>query len=319
MCTSVAMKSDGLYFGRNMDIDYSFGESVILTPRNFPLPFRKADLSEKHYAIMGMGTAIENYPLYADGMNENGLCMAALKFPDNARYSEMEITGKANITPFELILWVLGKCRNICEAKALLSETSIIAIPFSEKLPLSPLHWHIADNSGSITVEFTSEGMKIYDNPVGVLTNNPPFPFHLENLSQFSGLTPDFTPSDDSIKPFGLGFGALGLPGDFSPASRFVKAAFLLRNSALESNPVTQLFHILDSAAIPCGAVITPDRKFHYTSYSSGMDTAEMTYYYKTYSNNQLTAVKMNSDNMNGSELTCFPLKKEQQILYCNG
>ncbi len=318
MCTSIAMRKDSFLFGRNMDIDYNFGEKVVITPRNFPLSLRKTEAIGKHYAFIGMAATADNYPLYADGMNENGLCIAALKFQDNARYNEQPVQGKANIAPYELIPWVLGKCRNICEAKTLLSETAIIAEPFSEDLPLSPLHWHIADKSGSIVLECTESGMNIYDNPADVLTNNPHLPFHLNNLSLYSKLTPDFKTENINFKPFGLGFGAIGLPGDFSPASRFVRAEYLLRNSADENDSVNQFFHILDNVSIPCGAVITPDGKYHITTYSCCMDTKNMTYYYKTYFNSALTAVRLTDTNSVGGELSEFLLKTDPEIRYCN-
>lgn len=307
MCTSIALNAESFCFGRNMDIDYSFGEKVVITPRSFPFSFKKAEMPEKHYSFIGMGAVEKNFPLYAEGGNENGLCIASLKFTDNACYSETEIKGKSNITPYELIPWILGKCRNLSEAKKLIAETNIIGIPFSEKLPLAPLHWHIADKSGSITVECTKDGMKIYDNPFGVLTNNPPFPFHCENISQYERLTPEY-PFDSKIKPFGLGFGGIGLPGDFSPASRFVKAYFLLKNSVTENDDIAQFFHILDNVSIPRGAVITPDKKCHYTTYSCCIDTKDMTYYYKTYNSMAINSVKVTEELKNGEKLSEFSL-----------
>ncbi len=304
MCTSIAMNAEKFCFGRNMDIDYPFGEEVVITPRNYPLRFKKAEMPEKHYSIIGMARTEENFPLYAEGANENGLCAAALKFQDNAVYSETEISGKSSIAPYELIPWVLGKCRNICEAKKLLSETNIIAMQFNENLPLSPLHWHIADKSGSLAVESTAEGLKIYDNPFGVLTNNPPFPFHSENIAQYINLSADFPENKGDIKPFGLGFGAIGLPGDFSPASRFIRAAFLLKNSVTENDAATQLFHILDSAAIPRGAVITPDKKYHFTTYSCCYDADERAYSFKTYTSSAIKTVRADDEAINAAVLT---------------
>ena len=181
MCKSIAMNKSRFFFGRNMDIDYSFGECVVNTPRSFPLCFRKTEPAERHYAFIGTGAVSDNYPLYADAMNENGLCIAALKFPENAVYSETEREGKINLAPYEIIPYIMGKCRNLTEVRSLLPEIQISAIPFSKELKLSPLHWHIADKSGSVVLEKTAEGMKIYDNPAGVLTNNPPFLFHLQN------------------------------------------------------------------------------------------------------------------------------------------
>lgn len=313
MCTSIAMRAENFYFGRNMDIDYCFGERVAIVPRGFPLTFRKTSAMDKHYAIIGMAAVYENYPLFADGMNENGLCMAGLKFAGNAVYSDTVATGKTGIAPYELIPWILGRCRTVSEAKALLNETCIINEPFSADLPLSPLHWHISDKNSSIVVENTAEGMKIYDNPADVLTNNPPFPFHLYNLSQYSGLTPDFSPRNSKTEPFGLGFGGIGLPGDFSPASRFVKTEFLLRNAPADSG-ICDFFHILDGAAIPRGAVITPDKRLHFTTYSCCMDTAAAVYYYKLY-NGQCKGITLDSRRINDNRLMEFTLPDNHSVL----
>lgn len=217
------------YFGRNLDLEYSFGEQVAVTPRQYPIVFRKAGECRRHYAMIGMATVVDGYPLYAEAANEKGLCIAGLNFPGNAFYSAQLSEDKANVSPFELPLWVLGKCACVEEARALLEQTHIMNIPFSEQMPLAPLHWHIADRESSIVVECMQGGMRVYDNPVGVLTNNPPFDFQLTNLRQYmgvrSGEPENSFASGLKLTPFGRGFGTLGLPGDFSPASRFVKAA----------------------------------------------------------------------------------------------
>ena len=301
MCTSIAM---GNFFGRNMDIDYSFGECAVNTPRDFPLKFKKTEAIPKHYAFIGTAAVADGYPLYAEAMNENGLYAAALKFPENAFYNETEESGKINLAPYEIIPYILGKCRSIGEAKTALSETEIIAIPFEEKLPLSPLHWHIADKEKSIVLEKTAEGMKIYDNPAGVLTNNPPFPFHLQNRINFSSLTPKNPEGEKTA----LGLGAVGLAGDFSPASRFTRADFLLKNTPEIAKNANQLFHILDNCAIPKGAVITPDGKFHYTSYCSAFNGGELTFHYKTYDNPEIKTARLEAE---GDRLTVLEMNMQ--------
>lgn len=314
MCTSIAMRGEKLLFGRNMDIDYSFNERVIITPRSFPLSFKSSETLEKHYAFIGTGTISEEFPLYAEGMNENGLCAAALKFADFAYYNEQKVNGKINLAPYEIIPYILGKCRNLNEAKTILSETALISIPFSKDLSLAPLHFHIADNGGSITLESTKEGVKIYDNPTDILTNNPPFPFHLQNISQYKHLTNAFL--NTNPKPFGLGFGAIGLPGDYSPPSRFIKSDFLLSHT--DCRDIPSLFHILDAVSIPSGAVLTPENKPHITTYSCCMDPKEKTYYYKTYNNSRLTAVKLTSELAIKEKLIDYPFENENDILFLN-
>ncbi len=200
MCTSIAMTTKDFYFGRNMDLDYQFGEHVVITPRNYPFQFRRAGMLKKHYAMIGMATVEENYPLYAEAVNEKGLCMAGLNFPDNAYYPKQAQCGKENISQFELIPWILGKCSSVEEAKRLLNITCLIDIPFKSDMPVAPLHWHIADKNGSIVLEAMKNGIHVYDNPVQVMTNNPPFEFQMTNLGQYLNLTVD-SPQNCFINP----------------------------------------------------------------------------------------------------------------------
>lgn len=189
MCTSIAMNTEDFYFGRTMDIEYSFGEKVVFTPRNYPISFRKNDTLHRHYAMLGMASVMENYPLYAEAVNERGLCIAGLNFPDNAYYPQKEDPVRHNVSPFELILWLCAKCASVTDVKALMASTHLISIPFNDDLPLTPLHWHIADREHSIVLESTQNGLELYDNPVGVLTNNPGFHFQTTNLCQYMNLT----------------------------------------------------------------------------------------------------------------------------------
>jgi len=223
-------------------------------------------------------------------MNENGLYIAALKFPENACCNENEIKGKINLAPYEIIPFVLSKCRNTSEALTLLSECQIVAIPFSDNLPLSPLHWHIADAGGSLVLEKTKEGMKLYHNPADVLTNNPPFPFHLENRKYYDKLSPCNPENSDAHM---LGLGTVGLSGDFSPVSRFIRADYLIRNTPSDCVTVSHFFHILENTAIPKGAVISPDGKHHFTSYSCCFDTQTHEYRCKTYENTDIRTEKL--------------------------
>ncbi|NBJ94124.1 choloylglycine hydrolase [Parablautia muri] len=325
MCTSIALKTHDFYFGRTMDLEYNFNESVVFTPRNYPLPFRKVGILDRHYAILGMAAVSGGYPLYADAVNERGLCIAGLNFPDNAYYPDTEDSSSNNISPFELILWILGKCASIAEAKKLLSATHLVSVPFSSDIPLTPLHWHIADSDSSIVLESTRDGMKVYDNPVGVLTNNPGFHFQTTNLCQYMNLVTGnpkncFT-SIPSLIPFGQGLGCFGLPGDFSPASRFVKAAYMCLNSVCnddEMSSISQAFHILDSVSLVKGSVITSGNLCDITTYSCCMNATKGFYYYKTYENSQFTAIDMQRENLESDQLRSYPLTATQQVVWAN-
>ena len=322
MCTSISLKTNDFYFGRNMDIECGFGERVVITPRNYPFYFREAGNMTSHFAIIGMATVIDNYPLYAEATNEKGLCIAGLNFPDTAYYSETFEKEKVNISPFELIPWILGQCETMEQAERLLLQSNLVAIPFSDKIPLVSLHWHIADKDRSVVLECTKEGMHIYENPVHVLTNNPTFDFHITNLAQYLNLTP-CTPYNCfsekvKIEEFGNGMGSIGLPGDFSSASRFIKAAYLRLNSVCEcdeSSSVSQFFHLLDAVAVVNGSIKIDNEKDYITTYSCCMNADKGIYYYKTYQNSQLNAINMYHEDLESNKIIEFSLKKEQHIL----
>lgn len=324
MCTSVSFGAADHYFGRNLDLDISYQEAVTITPRKFVLPFRKKEKMVEHYAMIGMATIVENYPLYYDASNEKGLSMAGLNFPGNAHFHP-EDSGKDNITPFEFIPWILGQCATIQETKKLLAQLNLVAIHFNDQLPLAPLHWMISDQHQSIVVECVEEGLKVYDNPVGVLTNNPEFGYQLFNLNNYLSLTAGIPENRFSkqldLKPYSLGMGGIGLPGDLSSTSRFVRAAFAKLNSVLadsEEGSVSQFFHILKSVEQTKGLNDLGDGKFEYTIYSSCCNTDKGIYYYTTYDNSQITAVNMHQEDLDGTQLTSYPLMDRPLFNFIN-
>lgn len=325
MCTSIAMAREDFYFGRNMDWTCSYGERVVVTPRRFPFDFRKAGPMRDHYAMIGMGMMDCPFPLYAEASNEKGLCMAGLNFPQNAWYPPMPDPVKHNISPFELIPWVLGQCATLQQARCLLENTHLISIPYSDTLGLSPLHWHIADKTGSLVLESTKDGMHVYDNPLGVMTNNPPFPFQLQNVCQYMNLSPG-TPSNcfstiDGLEPFGYGLGSVGLPGDFSPASRFVKAAYLCANSICqgdEDSCLSQFFHLLGSVAMVRGSVVTPEGQLEMTTYACAINATKGRYYYTSYHNSGLCGVDLYEEDLDGAALVAYPIEQKTQVKWQN-
>lgn len=325
MCTAATYKTRDHYFGRNLDLEYSYNETVTVTPRNFPFRFRKAPTLETHYAMIGMATVMDGCPLYYEATNEKGLSMAGLNFPGNADYKPVA-EGVDNITTFEFIPWILGQCANLTEAREKLSHMNLVDIPFSDSLPIATLHWIISDRDASITVESVREGLMIYDNPIGLLTNNPPFPFQMFNLNNYMSLSREapqntFAP-DLPLTAYSRGMGGMGLPGDLSSASRFVKAAFTKLNSLSvdsESESISQFFHILGSVAQQRGCVHMGGGKYEITIYSSCCNTDKGIYYYTTYENSQITAVDMNREDLDGDAPVCYPLIQGQHIYFQNG
>lgn len=324
MCTAVTYKTKDHYFGRNLDLEFSYDERVTITPRNYPFHFRKGKDLKKHYAMIGMAFVAEGYPLYYEATNEKGVSMAGLNFPGNADYKPEE-PGKDNIAPFEFIPWILGQCANMAEVKDRIQCLNLVNIDFSRELPLSPLHWIISDRETSITVECVKEGMKIYDNPVGVLTNNPVFDMQMFNLNNYLHLSVEKPVNRFSkelnLEPYSRGMGAMGLPGDLSSASRFVKAAFTKMNSVsgdLESESISQFFQILGSVAQQRGCVHMGEGKYEITIYSSCCNTDKGIYYYTTYENSQITGIDMRKEDLEGTEVITYPLVKGQQIQMMN-
>ena len=314
MCTAICYRSNASYFGRNLDLNCGYGEGVVITPRNYEIKMRCKKPIKSHYAMIGMATVVDGFPLYYEATNEKGLCMAGLNFPENAVYYCLA-EEKDNVAPFELIPWILAQCACIGEATVLLEKINLVNIHFSEQLPLSPLHWMISDKKRSIVAEPLTDGLKIYDNPFEILTNNPPFEYHRTNVSNYMGLSTGRSTSQFEekipVKNYSLGLGALGLPGDFSSTSRFVRALFVKEHSVSERNEesnVNQFFHILNSVAMPKGCV-RADEGFEYTRYSSCCNADRGMYYYTTYDHLEIISINMHGVDLNQSRLYTYEVK----------
>ena len=320
MCTAVTFETKDFYFGRTLDYEHSFSEEVTVTPRKFPLDFRHWGKMEEHFAIIGMAHVVDDYPLYFDGINERGLAMAGLNFVGNAVYGK-PVAEKDNIAQFEFVPWILAQCATVREARALLSNLNLTDTAFRGDIPPAQLHWIIADHDEAITVESTAEGLRVYDNPVGVLTNNPSFDQQLFRLNDFMHLSPEKPRNRFSgklkLEPYSRGMGALGLPGDLSSQSRFVRAAFVRENSvsgATEAESVSQFFHILGAVEQVRGCCALGQGQYERTIYTSCCNTDKGIYYYTTYENRQITAVHLHHTKLDDIFLVRFPLTQREQI-----
>ncbi len=320
MCTSLSMYNG--IFGRNLDLEEPFGQQIVITPRRYPISFRQLPTMNQHHAMIGTATVVHSYPLYAEAMNEYGLYMAGLNFPGNADYVQKPVADLPSLSPFEFIPWILGQCTSITQAHALLQHFNVLNEPFLPQLPLAPLHWHIADATNALVMEITSTGIHLYEDPIGVLTNNPPFPFHQMNLRQYRHLSPKPTAdnfSNSSLLPsFCEGMGAIGLPGDASSPSRYVKASFLKCNAPEETNEIEQIiqfFHILDAVSMVKGSVITESGEYDQTLYSCAISKNSKTYYYKTYRNNTIRYLSMDAFDLEQETLFVITMDDEPQFL----
>ncbi len=308
-----------------MDLEYSFGEQVVVVPRNMPLNFKAEKTATTHPAIIGMAAVVDGYPLFAEAVNEHGVYCAGLNFPGYAAYSENVVDSKLNLAPYEIISYVVANCKTALEAKEFLQNVNVVAIKYADNLALPTLHWMIADKNNCYVLEATQGGVRLFENPIGVMTNSPNFDFHLTNLANFLKCSPNL-PSNDltdemKLSPLGQGAGAIGIPGDPSTVSRFVRAVFNKTNSVCspdELSSVSQVFHVLDSVAMVRGTVVTPDDKYDITTYSCCINADKGIYYYKTYDNNRISAVDMFKENLDGDNVICYSLVKTQQVDYIN-
>lgn len=320
MCTAISYRSGGHFFGRTLDLDCSYGEQITVTPRRYPFMLRHMPTMERHYALIGMTTAHAQQPLYYDGVNEKGLCMAGLNFPHSARYLP-PAEGAENVASFELIPWVLGQCATVAEARQRLARVRLADTPYSAALCPAPLHWIVADSRESMVLEPLADGLHMYDDPAAVLTNEPPFPDQMIRLTEYAGLTrkpPEnlFAPALP-LPPYSRGMGAMGLPGDLSSGSRFVRAAFHLHNADAgrdAADSIRQFFHILGTVEHPRGSVQLPDGRYQITVYTACCHADRGVYYVTTYDNPHITGVAMHREDLDGTRPVSYPLPGAEAI-----
>ena len=313
MCTGVRFSDDkgNMFFGRNLDWSTGYGQKVVLTPREYS--YNSAFLGEmksKQGAIIGMAIVVENTPLYFDCANESGLAIAGLNFPGYAHYETNAVDGKTNVAAYEFPLWVAMNFATVDEAEKALRNTAIVAKPINAQFPVSELHFIIGDGKRSIVVEYSERGMEIFDNKVDVLTNQPGYAWHQENLRNYMNLFPQMPKEvkweKQVLTPFGSGSLMRGIPGDYYAPSRFVRVAYLNTHYPVQSTEeanVSRLFHTLTGVAMIDGAAIMIDGKSEITVYTGGYSAATKTYYYSTYENPAIVAVPMSDFKLDSAEL----------------
>lgn len=326
MCTAATYKTADFYFGRTLDYEHSFGEEVTIAPRNYSFGFKYANGKSERYAIIGMAHVATRdgekpYPLFYDAMNECGLCAAGLNFVDSAVYCD-SAESKTDVAQYEFIPFILQSCKNVKEARKLLKNANITNARFGN-FETAKLHWLIADREDCITVEQADSGLKVYDNRVGVLTNEPPFDKQMFALNNYMALSAG-PPKNNfgggiKLKAYSRGMGAMGLPGDLSSQSRFVRAAFVRANSKSasdEPSSVGQFFHILGAVEQQRGCCELENGKHELTIYTSCCNATRGVYYYTCYTNRQINAVDMHRADLDASELCRYPLLDAENINY---
>lgn len=284
-----------------MDLDCDFARTAVRAPRAFPLVGRR-----RHYAVAGVAQVREGIPYFAEGLNERGLYVAGLYFPD-------AVYAAKGMAPHVFMTSALALCASASEAARLLTNIDISGEGVDGPAP--PLHWMLADRTRTLVVERRAEGLFVHENAFGVLTNSPPFPFHADNMRQYMGLSASSPACGwHPLTPFGVGFGGIGLPGDGSPASRFVRAAFLRANAKGAS--LFDVFGILRSLAFPAGLART-ERGEERTLYSSVADADDGIFYYATDAHPRPCAVRL-SGREEGNSLAVFPFPKAEPPLFAD-
>ena len=316
MCTAIRFQSKDLYFGRTLDLEYTYHEKVTITPRNFPIQLRNAPPMLHHNAFIGIATLANGFPLYYDGINEHGLFVSGLHFPGNAAYSKPKSDG-VNVAHFELIPWILGSFQTVEEVQRECQKLTVTDAAFSEEYPVSELHWLVGDKNSSIVIEATKEGLNVCCNPADVLTNNPSLPYQLDNLRKYPNLSNKEYESNDSwLTLDSRGTGSTGLPGALTSKDRFVRAFFTKEHSVCkdsESASVSQVFHILGSVSVTQGSILAGNQ-YVKTEYSACCNASKGIYYYTTYENSQITGVRLRGHDLDAKELKQYPLIRTQQF-----
>ncbi|WP_442283049.1 linear amide C-N hydrolase [Variovorax sp. M-6] len=328
-CTSFLVRTTdgGAVYGRTMEFAFPLQSSAIVVPRQYAMaatgPEGKPGMAWKsRYAVVGVNAL--GITTVIDGMNEKGLAGGALYFPGFAGYADPAKTHPAkSLAPWDFIGWALTSFATVAEVKAALSGILIVDVKQPNLGIVPPLHYTLHDASGaSIVVEPVDGVLKVYDNPLGVMTNSPPFDWHMTNLRNYVKLSaanaPDLKLEGQTITPLGQGSGMLGIPGDPTPPSRFVRAlGYTLsaqrRQGGIESVRLTE--HILNNFDIPIGWIKegsgneTSKVPLEYTQWSTIADLSNRKFYVKTYDDPTLRSIDLMSFDLNAKSLTTAAFK----------
>ncbi|GBU10998.1 hypothetical protein AwErysi_06140 [Erysipelotrichaceae bacterium] len=330
MCTSAVIETmaNQYILGRTMDFAFELEGEVIIIPRGFSL---KTELASTKivptYGFVGTGRGAGNKYIFADGINEKGLSCASLYFPEYAVYNDVETDGMLNLAPHEMISFILSTFSTLAEVRTELKRINLVALKADLLGIVLPLHWIIMDKFGkSLVIEPTKNGIEIHENAIGIMTNSPDYKWHVTNLRNYIGIQPkqveSMTLFDTEFKPFSQGTGTRGLPGDYAPTSRFVRAFYakvVALKSSCEIVAIHEAFHLFSSVDIPKGAVVTSEGTVDYTQYISCMSSANLTYYTQTYYVPQIKAIHLSEDALSSKQPLHFDvLSMENSILSLN-
>ena len=317
MCTAITLKSKDQhhFLARNYDFVKGAELRVALAPRRFSYLNKLTNNSiPSKYAVLGMSVSSDGYFIFADGVNEKGLTCAILELPSQNIWADQLIEEKENILPYDVTFWILANFTTVKELKEGLKNLNIVAPLDDQGALATQVHWLVSDATGdSIVIEKTRTSFRAYYNKVGVLTNSPTYDWHLTNLNRYLNVSNKQSDSvkwgNELLKPYSQGFGGLGLPGDYSSSSRFVKASFLRNHIDLDvdyEEGILECFHILNSVAVLEGVVQTRSNESFITLYTSCICSNQQIYYYSTYTNPQIYAIDLKKEALDGNTLKFY-------------
>jgi choloylglycine hydrolase len=330
-CTGITVKpKDGsIIFARTLEFAVDLQSNIIVVPRGKEYvgtaPGDKPGLRWKtQYGTVG--TNAFDLPVTVDGLNEKGLFVGLFYFPSFAKYQEVkaEDFGKA-LAPWELGSFLLGTCSDVKEAVAAAKSVRVGEVVQKDMGFVPPVHFIVTDATGnSVVLEPIGGELKVHANPLGVMSNSPTFDWHMTNLSNFVTMTVKNVEKIDlagkEIKGLGQGSGMLGLPGDFTPPSRFVRAVAFSKSAVpveKAKDGVLQAFHILNQFDIPKGAArgIEHGKEVSdYTIWTSAADLKNLRYYFRTYDNSRIRMVDLKAVDFDAKKIRTILMKGEEQI-----
>lgn len=330
-CTGITIrpKDGSTIFARTLEFAADLQSNIIIVPRGKEFvgtgPGEKPGLRWKtKYATVGANAF--NMPVVVDGLNEKGLHVGLFYFPGFAQYQEVK-AGDIDVAlaPWELGSFLLGTCSSTHEAVTAAKGVRVGAVVQKEMGIVPPAHYIVTDAAGeSMVIEYVKGELNVHANPFGVMTNSPTFDWHMTNLSNYVTLSRKNTEKIDlagkEIRGLGQGSGMLGLPGDFTPPSRFVRAvAFSKTALPVEQakDGVLQAFHILNQFDIPKGAAQGLEHGqevYDYTLWTSAADLKNLKYYFRTYENSRIRVVDMKTLDLDAKEIRTISMHGEEQV-----
>lgn len=300
MCTAINLlsKSNEYFFGRTMDFSHDIEPKFFVIPKGYNwINTINGKLLKDDYKFIGIGQEKESLLGFFDGVNEEGFAAAALYFAGYAKYDELSTNkDKESVASIDFLHYMLGRCKSIDDLVLLLKNTNIVGLKDPVTNTVAPLHWIAMDKEGKcVVIEPTDKGVKVINNPIGVMANSPDFNWHMTNLRNYTGVSPKQNEETNwgsvELNPFGQGAGTANLPGGFTSPERFVRATYLKMHIPTPEDSmdaINSCFHIMESVSIPKGAVLTNRGADDYTKYIAFININTCEYFYKTYDNLQV-------------------------------